>query len=214
MRTLLVLLTVMVTFPLRVHPIERPLWAIAKTWPVPLPVHHMSKVLPVFFSTSCELGLPCVNLDPTIANYSASNVSLQGALCFSLKNYSNPCIWLKKGSLGNWLDPLGYNQVPLHMLTEALSQITSGSNLGSGSGNNGACSTNITTLLMLMEGLRPSNSQYSQANSTARQVLPFCAPDLCYPPPLDTLPESQPQVSAALLRFRVFSSPRKILLYT
>ncbi|WP_254797612.1 hypothetical protein [Geopseudomonas aromaticivorans] len=86
------------------------LWAIAKVWPIPLPVHTVSKVLPVFFSTSCELGLPCVNLDPDTAQYSATNISLHGALCFSLINNSNPCIWMKNGLIGSWIDPLGNSQ--------------------------------------------------------------------------------------------------------
>ena len=161
---------------------EQILWAIAKAWPIPLPVHSMSKVLPVFFSTSCELGLPCVNLDPSMAMYFATNVSLRGALCFSLRNNSNPCIWLKNGSVGNWLDPQSHNHVPVAMLTEALSQISKGASSGSGSGNGGSNATNITTLLMLMEGLRPSNSRLGLENSTARQVLPYCAPNLGYPP--------------------------------
>ena len=72
------------------------------------------------FSTSCELGLPCVNLDPSMAMYNATDVPLQGALCFSLENNSNPCIWLKNSSVGNWLDPLTDNHVPLTMLAEAL----------------------------------------------------------------------------------------------
>lgn len=84
---------------------EQIFWAIAKAWPIPLPVHSMSKVLPVFFSTSCELGLPCMNLDPSKAIYNATNVFLQGALCFSLINNSNPCIWLKIARLAIGLIP-------------------------------------------------------------------------------------------------------------
>ena len=99
---------------------EQILWAIAKAWSIPIPVHSTSKVLPVFLSTSCELGLPCENLDPSMAMYKATDVPLQGALCFSLENNSNPCIWLKNGSVGNWLDSLTDNHVPLAMLMEAL----------------------------------------------------------------------------------------------
>lgn len=173
---------VTVVYLLYVLPTKRVLWAMSKTWPIPLPVHCASKMLPVFFSTSGELGLPCVNLDAIISPYSASNVTLIGALCFSLRNFSNSCIWLKNGSLGNWLDPLCHNQVPLNMPTEVLSQVTTDLSSGSGSGFNGTSTTSVTTLLMLMEGLRPSNSYYFQQNSTSCQVLPFCAPNLSYPP--------------------------------
>ena len=141
--------------PLLIQANEQILWAIAKAWPIPIPVHSTSKVLPVFFSTSCELGLPCVNLDPSMAMYNATDVPLKGALCFSLENNSNPCIWLKNGSVGNWLDPLTDNHVPLAMLTEALRTINMGASSGTGSGKNGGNVTSITTLLMLMEGLQP-----------------------------------------------------------
>ncbi|XP_035301772.1 uncharacterized protein LOC118238940 [Cricetulus griseus] len=182
MKPPILILLLILTTPWLIQAREQILWAIAKAWPIPLPVHSTSKVLPVFFSTSCELGLPCVNLDPDTAQYSATNISLNGALCFSLINNSNPCIWLKNGSIGNWLDPLTNNQISSAMLTEALSQFSTGASSGSGTGTNGTKDVNITTFLMLMEGLRPSNSRFSQENSTARQVLPYCAPNRGYPP--------------------------------
>ncbi|ERE69646.1 olfactory receptor [Cricetulus griseus] len=136
----------------------------------------------VSMGQSCDLDLPCVNLDPDTAPYSATNVSLQGALCFSIINSSNPCIWMKNGSVGNWLDPLTHNQISNAMLTEVLTRVSTGARSGSGTGTNGTRDVNITTLLMLMEVLRPSNSCYDQFNSTARQVLPYCVPNPGYPP--------------------------------
>ena len=96
-----------------------------------------------------------MNLDPSMAMYNATNVSLQEALCFSLINNSNPCIWLRNGSVGNWLDPLNHTHIPVAMLSEALSAISTGASSGSGTGSGGSSDMNITTQLMLMEGLQP-----------------------------------------------------------
>nr|XP_048291366.1 uncharacterized protein LOC125401190 [Myodes glareolus] len=180
--TVILLMMMVLMSPLLIRANEQILWAIAKAWPIPIPVHSTSKVLPVFYSTSCELGLPWVNLDPSMAMYNAADVPLQGALCLSLENNSNPCMWLKNDSVGNWLDPLTDNHVPLAMLAEALRTISMGASSGTGSGKNSSNSTSITTLLMLMEGLRPSNSCFGLRNSTTWQVLPYCVPNLGYPP--------------------------------
>lgn len=142
----------------------------------------MSKVLPAF-STTCELGLPCINLDPATSQYSATNVTFEGALCFSLMNVSNPCIWLANGSIGNWQNPLQHNQIPVPMLSEALAQITASIMAGSGDGSSiKSTAINVTTLLMLMESVRPSTARSQQSNSSFRQILPYCAPNLGYPP--------------------------------
>lgn len=69
------------------------------------------------------------------------------------------------------------------MLNEALSQVSSGASSGSGDGSGGSNAMNITKLLMLMEGLWPSNSWFGLGNPTACQVLPYCAPNLGYPLP-------------------------------
>ena len=82
----------------------------------------------------------------------------------------------------NWLDPLADSHVPFAMLVEALKTVNTGASSGTGGGKNGSNATSIITLLMLMEGLRPSSSRFGLGNSTARQVLPYCAPNLGYPP--------------------------------
>ena len=69
-----------------------------------------------------------------MAIYNATDVPLQGTLCYCFENNSNPCIWLKNGSVGNWLDPLTDNHIPLAMLAEALQTINTGASSGTGSG--------------------------------------------------------------------------------
>lgn len=67
-----------------------PLWAIVRTWPVPMPVHENSSVLPAMFSTDCEAGLPCIRpLGESTQKFTATNFTLRSALCFTFqKKYS------------------------------------------------------------------------------------------------------------------------------
>ncbi|ERE72271.1 olfactory receptor [Cricetulus griseus] len=69
------------------------------------------------------------------------------------------------------------NPISGAMLLETLQAVVSGFPSGSDTGGNSTQSVNVTTLLMLMEGLRPSNSCFSQENSTTQQDLPYCAPN-------------------------------------
>ncbi|KAK7825480.1 hypothetical protein U0070_012280 [Myodes glareolus] len=36
------------------------LWAVTRTWPILMPVHANSSALPVIFSTSCDMDVPCM----------------------------------------------------------------------------------------------------------------------------------------------------------
>ena len=97
-------------------------WGISRSWPVPLPVHSHSRVLPIFYSTSCEMDTACtVSLDDKWVQYNATNFVLNNTLCFSW-NASVDCIHLARKTLTAWNNPLTGNQVPLSMLNEALAK--------------------------------------------------------------------------------------------
>ena len=131
------------------------LWAIAKAWPIPLPVHYNSTLLPTLFSTSCDNGLPCIKPTGEPASlYTASNYSLLGTLCFTVKNSSLPCIWMGNGTLGHWIDPLKDYQASPGILAVALSEISQGAAKGDG-GRSSSSNINVTTLLFLHNSLRP-----------------------------------------------------------
>lgn len=83
------------------------LWPIARPWPLLMPVHSNSTVLPTFFSTSCLRDVPCIVPNGELSQrYTATNLSLLHTLCFTLKNSSLPCIWLRRTTLANLLDPM------------------------------------------------------------------------------------------------------------
>lgn len=128
------------------------LWAITRTWPVPMPIHSNSSILPAFFSTNCDMDIPCGQpLGEESQPYSATNFSLASTLCFKpfKKNSSSPCIYLKRVTLGHWLDPLrSFPHQMTNMLTEALSKVAAGATGGSGTGSQGGDTTAVTTLLL------------------------------------------------------------------
>ncbi|XP_034361325.1 uncharacterized protein LOC117710526 [Arvicanthis niloticus] len=160
------------------------LWAIARTWPVPMPIHSNSPVLPTFFSTSCEQDMPCtIPTQEAPANYTATNYTLAGTLCFTLNRSVAPCIFLASRYLVNWLDPIDIGGTSTRVLHEALSKLSSGSGQGSGEmGTNSSSSLNITTLLMSQYLIIPSDGNSTQDNSTKRKVLPICLPYQDFPP--------------------------------
>lgn len=82
------------------------LWAVTRAWPVPMPVHFNSSLLPTLFSTSCDMDAPCIPTpDQKIESFNLTSIQLNGTMCFSLKRGS-PCIRLKRDNLTNWKDPL------------------------------------------------------------------------------------------------------------
>lgn len=65
-------------------------------WPVPIPVHANSSLLPILFSTSCDMDAPCLpSPEPKSEKFNATRVDLNGTMCFSLDK-KPPCIWLQR----------------------------------------------------------------------------------------------------------------------
>ncbi|XP_058428295.1 uncharacterized protein LOC131423344 [Marmota monax] len=156
-------------------------WAVARAWPMPMPVHGSSSVLPTLFSTSCEMSAPCASPRGDVESiFNQSQVNLTGVFCFSLGNAN--CISLKTKNLTNWEDPLRSNQVSGSIINAVLSQVVSGKQLGSGTPVNSSA-FNITTLAMISKVLIPvppsSNSTY---NATHFKASPYCTPNLGFPP--------------------------------
>ncbi|ERE66182.1 ig kappa chain V-I region [Cricetulus griseus] len=77
---------------------------------------------------------------------------------------------LKNGSVGNWLGPLTHNQISSAMLTEALTQFSTGASFGSDIGTNGTKDVNIATFLMLIRLLNVSAAAMTAAVAMVAQV--------------------------------------------
>ncbi|XP_063138775.1 uncharacterized protein LOC120100799 [Rattus norvegicus] len=175
LRTLLLLLGMII----QVNSIT--LWAIARSWPVPMPVHSNSTVLPTFFSISCLRDVPCiVPTGEMPQRYAATNVSLLHTLCFTIKDSSLPCIWLRRATLANWLNPISDSTMNTGIILAALSQIAQGvSSPSEDMSVDSSADLNITTLIVMHNcsvPSRPGQGNYAQNSSTRRRVLPACPP--------------------------------------
>lgn len=80
-------------------------WKILSAFPIPVPVRHNSAVLPRFFTTEKDLGLPFLPLDDTLSIISDNRSLVEiGSLCFTLNKFSNSCVILSKQKLGWFKD--------------------------------------------------------------------------------------------------------------
>ena len=158
------------------------LWAVIRAWPIPMPVHANSSIIPTFFSTSCDMEAPyMVPRDDKIERFNSTKIVLNGTFCFSLE-HKTPCILLKQKNLINWMDPLLYSQVNIGILASALNQIVQGAQSGSGTSNN-VTSVNVTTLAMNTTLLVPmKDPSLREYNSTEFKASPHCVPDFYFPP--------------------------------
>ncbi|XP_077875342.1 uncharacterized protein LOC144366047 [Ictidomys tridecemlineatus] len=156
-------------------------WAVARAWPMPMPVHSNSSVLPTLFSTSCEMSAPCTSPRGDMENiFNQSQVNLTGVFCFSLGNTN--CISLKTKNLTNWEDPLRSSRVSGSILSAVLSQVVSGKQSGSGTPATSSV-LNITTLAIISEVLIPMPpSSNSTCNATHFKASPYCTPNFGFPP--------------------------------
>lgn len=159
-----------------------PLWAIVKTWLVPMPIHENSSVLPVFFLTLCQASVPCIHsLGERPESFSAVNFTLIGSLCLYL-NKNIPFIRMQRADLASWHNPLGGMSPSISSnILGALAQVAAGSNSGSGMPST-ANSTSITTMMITYNGLIPKTpSNLQTGNATQRRGLPFCFPTRSFP---------------------------------
>ncbi|KAL6046462.1 hypothetical protein STEG23_021423 [Scotinomys teguina] len=157
------------------------LWAVTRTWPIPMPVHANSTNLPTLFSTSCDMEAPCLlpkRMEERIFNL--SRINLKGVFCFDLKDNS-PCIQLRHKNITAWMDPLENALVPTGILNNVLRQVSSGSTEGSGVTDN-STSINVTTMMMRSLSLVPLVKYNSTINGTKFLASPFCKPDFAFPP--------------------------------
>jgi hypothetical protein len=109
--------------------ISIPLWAVVRSWPVPLPVHSNSSTLPLFFATECYLDVPCARQTPQEPRvYNSTSFHLNYTLCFvhNVDKPFTPCIFLKKKIISNWADPISQNKVSSGVLFDALTQVAQG----------------------------------------------------------------------------------------
>uniref|UniRef100_UPI004038A47E uncharacterized protein LOC143402351 n=1 Tax=Callospermophilus lateralis TaxID=76772 RepID=UPI004038A47E len=157
-------------------------WAVARAWPMPMPVHGNSNVLPTLFSTSCEMSAPCASPRGDMERiFNQSQVNLTGVFCFSLKNAN--CISLKTKNLTNWEEPLRSNQVSGSIISAVLSKVASGKQSGSGTPANSSSALNITTWAIISEVLIPvPPSSSSIYKATHFKASPYCSPNLGFPP--------------------------------
>lgn len=161
------------------------LWTIVRSWPVPMPVHANSTVLPLFTSTQCFMEVPCampMGQEPVL--YNATAFPLNFTLCFTTKTKAHtPCIVLKNTTLTNWVDPVSFSKVGTRVLVETLKQVSAGKIESSRNiPNNDRALLNITTMLLRSNVTAPWTSQWPNRNTTYKKVLPWCPPDLSFPP--------------------------------
>ena len=79
--------------------ISIPLWAVVRSWPVPLPVHSNSSTLPLFTATECFLDVPCAQQTPQDPRvYDSMSFHLNYTLCFvhNVDKPFTPCIFFKE----------------------------------------------------------------------------------------------------------------------
>ena len=132
--------------------IRIPLWAVVRSWPVPLPVHSNSSTLPLFFTTNCFLDVPCARQTPQEPRvYNSTSFHLNYTLCFvhNVDKPFTPCMFLKKKIISNWADPINQSKVSSGVLINALMQVVQGAQSGSSDvGNNVTSPINITTIMI------------------------------------------------------------------
>nr|XP_030708315.1 uncharacterized protein LOC115850817 [Globicephala melas]XP_030710707.1 uncharacterized protein LOC115852240 [Globicephala melas] len=162
---------------------EDTFWGISRTWPVPMPVHAKSRVLPILYASDCSMYTPCIdpqNMD--WISYNGSSVRINKTLCFSW-DLNVSCIGLLWKRLVAWDNPLKHNQMPFNMLSEALSKISLGAQSGSGDGANGLELMNVTTLLFYHDGVIPvRNKKVNQTRGNNTLNFLSCVPNVRYPP--------------------------------
>nr|XP_045011999.1 uncharacterized protein LOC105944874 [Jaculus jaculus] len=182
--SLLLLMILSLLLPMMIKGNKMQFWAVARTWPVPMPVHSYSGVLPTLFSISCQGEMPCIR-DPmqTPKIYNQTSFQLNGTLCFfqGNKNQAPPCIVLQKQNLSAWQDPLEKSKVDMSIIIAALTQITKGKQYGSGEGGN-VTNVNITTLLLQSEVTVPSRQSNLKINPSNIKSGPWCEPNYAFPP--------------------------------
>jgi hypothetical protein len=132
--------------------ISIPLWAIVRSWPVPLLVHSNSSTLPLFFATECFLDEPCARQTPQEPRvYNSVSFHLNYTPCFvhNVDKPFTPCMFLKKKIISNWADPINQSKVSSGVLINALMQVVQGAQSGSSDvGNNVTSPINITTIMI------------------------------------------------------------------
>ena len=142
--------------------ISIPLWAIVRSWPVPVPVHPNSFTLPLFFAKECFLDVPYAWQTPQEPRvYKSTSFHLNYTLCFvhNVDKPFTPCIFLKKKIISNWADPIIQNKVSSGVLFNALTQIAQGAQPRSGDiGNNVTSPINITTIMIKGNVIIPKRS--------------------------------------------------------
>lgn len=157
------------------------LWAVTRAWPIPMPIHADSNILPTLFATTCEMEMPC--RDPMSTETSVFNLTsfnLTEVFCFSLHSSSQHCVRLLLKNVTSWDNPLQYNSVSLNILTSALTQVSQGLQSGSGVGNNSGV-VNITTLVTVSTGHFPW-ARKNATNATRFLASPACTPYKSFPP--------------------------------
>ena len=139
--------------------ISIPLWAIVRSWSVPLLVHSNSSTWPLFFATECFLDAPCARQTPQEPRvYKSTSFHLNYTLCFvhNMDKPFTPCIFLKKKIISNWADPIIQNKVSSGVLFNALMQIAQPR---SGDIENNVTSPiNITTIMIKGNVIIPKRS--------------------------------------------------------
>lgn len=176
----LILLLVGLTLPLLSYEHKMKLWALTRTWPVPMPVHAESDALPTMFSRSCEMDTPCMRPgedSPQI--FRLTKVNLTGTFCFSLITRT-PCIQLKHKNITAWMSPPQQSEASIAVLVGALNQISSGQASGSGTSSQRHDAISVTTLGIRSSLLVPvANANDDGTHFTAS---PHCVPDSSFPP--------------------------------
>ncbi|KAL6058265.1 hypothetical protein STEG23_030902 [Scotinomys teguina] len=157
------------------------LWAVTRTWLIPMPVHANSTNLPSLFSVSCDIEAPCL-LPKSLEDspYNHSKINLEGVFCFDKKG-SSPCIPLKPKNVTAWMDPLEHIKVSAGTILSVLSSVSSGMSQGSGTSYNSS-SLNITTMMMMSQLLVPFVKSNATNNGTKFRTSPYCKPDFSFPP--------------------------------
>jgi hypothetical protein len=162
-----------------------PLWAIVRSWPVPLLVHSNSSTLPLFFAMECFLDAPCARQTPREPRvYNSTRFHLNYTLCFvhNVDKPFKPCIFLKKKIISNWAVPISQNKVRSGVLFNALMQVVQGAQSGSGDVENNVTSPiHITTIMIKGNVTISKRSRGPIGNATAIHSMPWCHPELAFP---------------------------------
>lgn len=158
-------------------------WAVARTWPIPMPVTNVSTILPTLFLQQCQFDLPCKQVDDKVEMYNQTSFDWVGTLCISHNSSATlpDCLLLDRKEVVSWLDPLkGISQSwMIGSILSALGQVTNGISFGSDTSGN--CSgLNVTTYSLNMTLSFPFFSSSSQNSSKDNYTLslPRCRGNL------------------------------------